>query len=56
MDIKRLIQELILYPITLVLMFILGIFIWITVLSMVIWDCLIFIVNNTGEILWQKKQ
>ncbi len=56
MDIKCLIKELILYPIIIVLIFILAIFVWVIVLSMVIWDCLIFIVNNIGELLWRKRQ
>ncbi len=56
MDIKRLIEELLLYPATLTMMFILGIIIWLIIISVVIWDCLIFIINRLGELLWQKKQ
>ena len=33
-----------------------GLLVGFIILFLVIWDCLIFIVKKTGELLWLKKQ
>jgi hypothetical protein len=56
MDIIRLINELIIHMIYFAFFFIVATILGFIILFMVMCDCLIFIVKNTGELLWQKKQ
>ena len=56
MDIIGLIKDLILHMIYFAFFFIVATIVGFIILFMVMWDCLIFIVNNIGELLWQKKQ
>ena len=56
MDIINLIKDLIIHIIYFVMFFTIATIVGFVILLLVIWDCLIFIVKNTGELLWQKKQ
>ena len=56
MDIIYLIKDLIIHMIYFVVFFTVATIVGFIILFMVMWDCLIFIVNNIGELLWQKKQ
>jgi len=56
MDIVNLIKDLIFHMIYFVFFFIVATILGFTILFMVIWDCLIFIVNKSGERLWLKKK
>ena len=55
MDIINLIKDLIFHMIYFAMFFIVATILGFTILFMVIWDCLIFIVKNIGELLWLKK-
>ena len=55
MDIINLIKDIIFYSLLFVVIVVVFMFLGMVILSMVIWDCLIFIVNRTGELLWLKK-
>jgi len=55
MDIIGLIKDLIFHMIYFAMFFIIATIVGFIILFMVIWDCLIFIVNKTGEIFCQKK-
>ena len=55
MDIISLIKDLIFHMIYFAMFFIVATILGFTILFMVIWDCLIFIVKNIGELLWLKK-
>jgi len=55
MDIISLIKDLIFHMIYFVMFFIVATILGFTILFMVIWDCLIFIVKKTGELLWLRK-
>jgi len=56
MDIVNLIKELIIHMIYFAMFFILATILGFTILFMVMWDCLIFIIKTTGEKLWRKTQ
>ena len=56
MDIISLIKDLIFHIIYFAMFFIVATIVGFIILFMVMCDCLIFIVKNTGELLWQKKQ
>ena len=56
MDIVNLIKDLIFHMVYFVVFFTIATIDGFIILFLVIWDCLIFIVNNIGELLWQKKQ
>jgi len=56
MDIINLIKDLIIHMIYFVMFFIIATILGVIILIMVMWDCLLFIVKNTGGLLWQKKQ
>ena len=56
MDFIGLIKDLITHIIYFVVFFTIATIVGFIILFMVICDCLIFIVKNTGELLWQKKQ
>jgi len=56
MDIVNLIKEVILHTIFFIIFLMFSTMMALVILSLVIQDCLIFIVNNIGELLWQKKQ
>ena len=55
MDIVNAIKELVEHLIFFIIFFITATIVGFIILSMVMWDCLIFIVNKTGELLWLKK-
>jgi len=55
MDIIYLIRDLIIHMIYFAVFFITATVLGFTILFMVIWDCLIFIVKKTGELLWLRK-
>jgi hypothetical protein len=56
MDIVNLIKELIIHMIYFAVFFIAATILGFVILFMVIWDCLIFIIKRTKELLWQRKQ
>jgi len=56
MDIIRLITDLIIHMIYFAVFFTTATILGFIILFMVIWDCLIFIVKRTGELLWLKKK
>ena len=55
MDIISLIKSLIFHMTYFAFFFIVATIVGFVILCMIIWDCLIFIVNRTGELLWLKK-
>jgi len=55
MDIINLIKDLIIHMIYFVVFFTAATILGFIILFMVIWDCLIFIVKRTGELLWLRK-
>jgi len=55
MDIIRLVKDLIIHIIYFAILFTIATILGFIILFMVIWDCLIFIVKKTGELLWLRK-
>jgi len=55
MDIIYLIRDLIIHMIYFAVFFTVATILGFIILFMVIWDCLIFIVKNIGELLWLRK-
>jgi hypothetical protein len=55
MDIIYLIRDLIIHMIYFAVFFTTATILGFIILFMVIWDCLIFIVKRTGELLWLRK-
>ena len=55
MDFIGLTKDLIFHMIYFTMFFIVATIVGFIILFMVIWDCLIFIVKRTGELLWLKK-
>jgi len=55
MDIINLIKDLIIHMIYFVVFFTTATILGFIILFLVIWDCLIFIVKRTGELLWLRK-
>ncbi len=56
MDFIKTIKELIFFIFFIISFCFMGIFLTFVFISMFIQDCLIFIVNRTGGLLWPKKQ
>jgi hypothetical protein len=56
MDIISIIKDLIIHMIYFAVFFTVATILGFTILFMVIWDCLIFIVKKIGELLWLKKR
>ena len=56
MGIISLIKDLILHLLIITFISLVFILVGIVILFMFMWDYLIFIVKNIGELLWQKKQ
>jgi len=55
MGIVNLISDIILHLLIIIFSIMLAILLGIIILFMFIWDCLIFIVKKTGELLWLRK-
>ena len=56
MDIINTLKDLFFHMIYFAVFFIIATIVGFVILFLVIWDCLIFIVKNIGELLWLKKQ
>jgi hypothetical protein len=54
-DIVSLIKDLIIHIVYFAVFFTIATIFGVIILFMVIWDCLIFIVKNIGELLWLRR-